>query len=519
MADAPARRRGARRARRLRVATVAALCVAGCVPGGLHWSLLSAGHASFEDAADEFPEFADVSRAFDRLVSPAPEEEERNSQLDLFAEVFEKAYHEYVEPVSAQAMVLLLLEGFQAAEDAAEPGDLASSGAGADDTDAATAAAAAPAEPVNPLAAENLMRAGLSGMLTGLDPHSGYLPPDIYQEMRLRTRGEFGGIGIEVTMEDGFVKIVAPIDDTPGQRAGLQTGDLITHVDGKAIQGLTLGEAVQLMRGRSGTDVRLDIRRPPAVETFAVIITRAVVRIRAVQARAEGRVGVLRITTFNERAEDGVRRAVRDLARDIDDPIAGYVLDLRNNPGGLLEQALGVADIFLPGGEIVSTRSRRSDAARRFSADRFDVSAGAPIVVLINGGSASAAEIVSGALQDHDRALIVGTPSFGKGSVQTIMPLDDGGAVRLTTARYYTPSGRSIQLTGIVPDILSEQDGDTTTRESDLDNALPAEVVTNGGDVRTLADACPDQAGEDDPVMACAIYLLEAREILVEATE
>ena len=483
-------------ARPLRAAAGAALALfaASCGPDLLVPGLLGPGHASFEEAAEDHPEIAEVSSEFDRLADPPPEAGERERQLDLFAEVFAMAREDYVEPVSPQTMALLALEGFEDAEERANGGG----GAEAEEAE-------------NPLAPGALMRAGLSRMLGGLDPHSGYLPPDRYKEMQLRTRGEFGGIGIEVTMEDGLVKIVAPLDGTPGARAGLRTGDFIVGVNGTDIRGRPLSDSVRLMRGRAGTDVRLDIRRPPEDRTFAVRITRAVIEIEAVRARAEGNVGYLRVTTFNERAEDGVRRALRRLAREIDGEV-GYVIDLRSNAGGLLEQALGVADSFLSGGEIVSTRGRDGARARRFSADSDDLSRGLPLAVLIDEGSASAAEIVSGALQDHGRALVLGARSFGKGSVQTIAPVSGGGAVRLTTALYYTPSGRSIQATGIVPDVLVDDGADRAMRESDLDNALPGGSRESMAGARELAEACPGAAEAEDPALACALSLLERGE-------
>lgn len=482
---------GASRPLRAAAGAALALFAASCGPDLLLPGLLGRSHASFEEAAEDHPEIAEVSSEFDRLADPPPEDGERERQLDLFAEVFAMAREDYVEPVSAQTMALLALEGFEDAE------ELANGGGGA--------------EAENPLAPGALMRAGLSRMLGGLDPHSGYLPPDRYKEMQLRTRGEFGGIGIEVTMEDGLVKIVAPLDGTPGARAGLRTGDLIVGVNGTDIRGRPLSDSVRLMRGRAGTDVRLDIRRPSEDRTFAVRITRAVIEIEAVRARAEGNVGYLRVTTFNERAEDGVRRALRRLAREIDGEV-GYVIDLRSNAGGLLDQALGVADSFLAGGEIVSTRGRDGARERRFSADSDDLSDGLPLAVLIDEGSASAAEIVSGALQDHGRALVLGARSFGKGSVQTIAPVSGGGAVRLTTALYYTPSGRSIQATGIVPDVLVDAGADRATRESDLDNALPGGSRESMAGARELAEACPGAAEAEDPALACALSLLERGE-------
>ena len=481
-----------------------ALCAASCGPGLFLPGFLGTGHASFEDAARDHPEFGEIAAAFDRLATPAPAPKERERQLDLFAEVFDIAHDEHIDPVTPQALALLALEGFEKAEGEAELRGLA----GVDpDPDGAAE---------NPLAPDSLMTAGLAAMMVGLDPHSTYLDRESYREMMVRSRGKFGGIGIEVTMEEGLVKIIAPLEDTPGERAGLQANDLITHVDDTPILGLDLTDAVRLMRGEAGSAIRLRIRRPPENETFEVSVVRAVVQVRPVRASAEGRVGVVRVRTFNERAETAVRRALRDLAAEIDDEI-GYVLDLRGNPGGLLDQALGIANAFLTGGEVVSTRGRGGDSVRRFPAGPGDLSGGLPVVVLIDGVSASAAEIVSGALQDHDRALVIGERSFGKGSVQTVIPVSGGGAVRITTSRYYTPSGRSIQSTGIVPDILAETEADAPQREADLDNALPAEAGKDAAAAARLADVCPGQVEAEDPPLACAIHLLEGQAVVAAA--
>ncbi len=305
----------------------------------------------------------------------------------------------------------------------------------------------------------DLIEAAINGMLSSLDPHSGYLPPDSFDDMRVQTRGEFGGLGIEVTQENGFVKVVAPIEGTPADRAGLQTNDLITHVDGDSVLGLTLNEAVDLMRGPVGSDIKITILREGETEPFDVDITRETITIQAVRSHLEDDAVVLRITTFNEQTfpnlEDQIAERIEE-AGGIDN-VEGFIIDLRNNPGGLLDQAIQVTDAFLDSGEIVSTRGRDPRDADRYNATPGDLTQGKPIVVLINGGSASASEIVAGALQDHRRAIVVGTQSFGKGSVQTIIPVQDDGAMRLTTARYYTPSGRSIQALGVAPDILVEQ--------------------------------------------------------------
>jgi carboxyl-terminal processing protease len=300
--------------------------------------------------------------------------------------------------------------------------------------------------------------------------------------MQVQTRGEFGGLGIEVTMENGLVKVVSPIDDTPAHRAGLMPGDYITHIDGEQVLGLTLRDAVERMRGKVGSDIRVTIRRAKR-EPFDVTITRAVIKVRSVRSRIEGEIGYVRITSFSERTEKGLKAAMKKFEKELGDRWQGVVLDLRNNPGGLLDQAVAVSDAFLDKGEIVSTRGRNGDGARRYNAQDGDLTGGRPVVVLINGGSASASEIVAGALQDHRRAIILGTRSFGKGSVQTIVPLGGRGAMRLTTARYYTPSGRSIQAKGIDPDIVAEQvkieavDNGQLRREADLRGALTNDSV------------------------------------------
>lgn len=324
---------------------------------------------------------------------------------------------------------------------------------------------------------EKLIEAAINGMLTSLDPHSSYMSPKSFKDMQVQTRGEFGGLGIEVTMENGYVKVVSPIDDTPAFRAGLKPGDFITHLDSESVRGLTLAEAVEKMRGKINSDIKITIRREGR-EAFDVTITRAVIKIRSVRWRTEGKIGYVRITSFSEQSDDGLERAMKKIKEKLGSELKGVVLDLRNNPGGLLDQAIKISDAFLDQGEIVSTRSRRAGDAQRFNAKKGDLARKLPVVVLINGGSASASEIVAGALQDHRRAVILGTRSFGKGSVQTIIPLSGHGAIRLTTARYYTPSGRSIQAKGIEPDIevkqakLQDVESNVRRREADLRGAL-----------------------------------------------
>lgn len=332
---------------------------------------------------------------------------------------------------------------------------------------------------------KKLIESAIQGMLRDLDPHSVYLNEDNYQAMQTNTRGEFGGLGIEVTMdESGYVKVVSPIDDTPASRAGIQAGDLITALDGKPVQGMTLNDAVDLMRGPVGAQIKLTILRGKQ-EAFDVTLTRDKITIQSVRSHTEGDIGYIRITSFSAQTQSGLDEAIDKISKKLGDRLEGYVLDLRNNPGGLLDQAISVADTFLDQGEIVSTRGRNPEDASRFQATPGDRAHGLPIVVLINGGSASASEIVSGALQDHHRAILVGTRSFGKGSVQTIMPLSrKGTAIKLTTQRYYTPSGRSIQATGIEPDIKVEVakvehvDNGKVLHEADLRGALTNEGGT-----------------------------------------
>jgi carboxyl-terminal processing protease len=303
-----------------------------------------------------------------------------------------------------------------------------------------------------------LIKSAINGMLSSLDPHSAYLSADSFSDMQVQTRGEFGGLGIEVTMEDQVVKVVAPIDDTPAARAGVQANDLITHLDGDQIVGMSLEDAVKKMRGPVNTPIILTVVRKGADEPIDIKIVRDVIRINPVKARVEDDVAYVKLTTFNEQTHGNLVTAVERLRKEIGDKLKGYVIDLRNNPGGLLDQAIAVSDDFLESGAIVITKGRNSEETQRSQARKGDLTDGKKVVVLINGGSASASEIVAGALQDHKRATIIGTRSFGKGSVQTIIPLGANGAIRLTTARYYTPRNRSIQAKGIDPDIVIEQE-------------------------------------------------------------
>jgi carboxyl-terminal processing protease len=405
------------------------------------------------------------------------QEADRNStvyeQLDLFGDIFERIRAQYVEEVDETALI----------------------------------------------------EAAINGMLTSLDPHSSYLSPDAAADMRIQTSGEFGGLGIEVTQEEGWIKVVSPMDGTPADAAGILSGDFITQVDGESLLGLTLDQAVDLMRGPVGSEIILTVVREGETEPFEVSIIRDMIKLTAVRARTEGDAVVLRIATFSGQTYDdliaGFEAQVEEAGGK--ENVSGVILDLRNNPGGLLDQAIYVSDAFLDAGEIVSTRGRNASDGDRYNATPGDITDGMPIVVLINGGSASASEIVSGALQDHRRAIVVGTKSFGKGSVQTVMPLRDDGAMRLTTARYYTPSGRSIQALGIQPDIIVQQprprpadevteDTPNMRSEADLRGALNNDSLTEDEIRQIEEDAARAEATaalrEDDYQLAYAIDIL-----------
>lgn len=405
------------------------------------------------------------------------QEADRNStvyeQLDLFGDIFERIRAQYVEEVDETALI----------------------------------------------------EAAINGMLTSLDPHSSYLSPDAAADMRIQTSGEFGGLGIEVTQEEGWIKVVSPMDGTPADAAGILSGDFITQVDGESLLGLTLDQAVDLMRGPVGSEIILTVVREGETEPFEVSIIRDMIKLTAVRARTEGDAVVLRIATFSGQTYDdlisGFEAQIEEAGGK--ENVSGVILDLRNNPGGLLDQAIYVSDAFLDAGEIVSTRGRNASDGDRYNATPGDITDGMPIVVLINGGSASASEIVSGALQDHRRAIVVGTKSFGKGSVQTVMPLRDDGAMRLTTARYYTPSGRSIQALGIQPDIIVQQprprpadevteDTPNMRSEADLRGALNNDSLTEDEIRQIEEDAARAEATaalrEDDYQLAYAIDIL-----------
>jgi carboxyl-terminal processing protease len=358
-----------------------------------------------------------------------------------------------------------------------------------------------------------LVEGAINGMITALDPHSRYMNEKAWRDMQETTHGEFGGLGIEVTMENGLVKVVAPMDDTPAAKAGIMSGDLITYINDEAVQGLTLEQAVGKMKGPINTKTRLKIMRKGADQPIDVSVVREIIRVRPVTYRTDGGdIGYVRISSFNEQTTDGLRKAIGDISKQIPpDKLAGYVVDLRNNPGGLLDQAVSVTGTFMSRGEVVSTRGRTPEETQRFAARTGDLTKGKPLVVLINGGSASASEIVAGALHDHKRATLIGTRSFGKGSVQTIIPLDAGkGALALTTARYFTPSGRSIQAKGITPDIEILQDvpdelkaRSETKGEASMRGHLSAE-----GAEQTGSQSYVPPAEKDDKALGAAYNLL-----------
>jgi carboxyl-terminal processing protease len=359
---------------------------------------------------------------------------------------------------------------------------------------------------VEPVSDEQLIESALNGMLTSLDPHSNYMNPKNFKDMQISIQGEFGGLGLEVTMENGFVKVISPIDDTPAARAGIRTNDYITHLDGESVQGLSLNDAVEKMRGAANTDIKVTVRREGQAP-FELTLTRAVVKVQTVRSKLVDNVGYIRISQFVASTDAGLRKSIDSLKKEAGGKMQGIVLDLRNDPGGLLDQAIAVSSDFLDKGEVVSTRSRRTEETQRYEARGHDLTEGLPMVVLINDGSASASEIVAGALQDHRRAILLGTKSFGKGSVQTIIPFGrDGamGAIRLTTARYYTPSGRSIQALGIEPDIkvspakVESLDGPQppVRSEASLKGALKNDTLKDGK-AKGAKDA-PKEAPKDN---------------------
>jgi carboxyl-terminal processing protease len=383
-------------------------------------------------------------------------------QLDLFGDIFERIRGQYVEEVDSKALI----------------------------------------------------EAAINGMLTSLDPHSSYLSANDFDDMQEQTKGEFGGLGIEVSQEQGFVKVVSPMDGTPADLAGVEAGDFITHVNGASVSGLTLDQAVEMMRGPVGSEIIVTIAREGIDEPFDISIIRDTIKVTAVKPRLVGNTIVLRVTTFNEQTFPGIQDGIKKLVEEAGgmDKVNGFVIDLRNNPGGLLKQAILVSDAFLDSGEIVSTRGRKPEDGERFNAEPGDLAQGKPVVVLINGGSASASEIVAGALQDQRRSITVGTKSFGKGSVQTLIPLKDEGAMRLTTARYYTPSGRSIQALGVMPDIVVKQPVKPPVPADQAEEAKTAVQDTTEADLRGAITN--DSMSEDERKL-----LLEERALTEESAK
>ena len=434
-----------------------------------------------EEAVKQLERFRTVYRAY----SSAPEKTER---LDYFNFAYRRVRAGYVREIPDATLIDAAIKGVR--ETKAKPGTL---------------------KP------KKLVEAALGSMVASLDPHSAVLNAEEFRETFVQTRGEFGGLGIEITMEEGLVKVIAPIEGTPAARAGIEAGDLITHVDGVAIKGRTLVQAVRQMRGRPGTQITLVIRRDGRAD-FPLTITRAVIKIKAVRWRIEGDIGYLRVARFTEKMETGVEKALEEIHQTLGSRLAGIVLDLRNNPGGLLDQSLVLADDFLDKGEIVSVRGRNAGHDRSHQAEAGDLADGVPMVVLINAGSASASEIVASALQYHGRATLMGARSFGKGSVQTILPMPVEGGLKLTTSLYYSPSGKTIQARGVEPDIVinpaeKKKKAAKRRRESDLPGAIAAvgkEVAKAAPRPQVPEKACPEVGEKKDRQLGCALAFLHA---------
>ena len=485
---------------------VAAPPLVGCVQGGDPAGQtvgITSEYQARENSREQLIRFRAVYDEY------AAKDKSSNARLQHFNDAFRRVRDNYVKPIDNAVLIGAAIEGVRALE--GEPGTFA------------------PAD---------VAEAGLDAMLESLDPHSSYMNADELRESSITTRGEFGGLGIEVIMEDGLVKVVSPIEDTPADRAGLQSGDKISHIDGAPVKGKTLGEAIKIMRGKPGTDIRLGILREGA-KPFDVTITRAIISVRAVRWRVEGDIGYVRVGSFSEKVEDGIERAMSAINDELDADLRGIVLDLRNNPGGLLTQSVELSDAFLDDGVVVSVRGREDNDEFVYHARDGDYAHGVPMVVLINGGSASASEIVAGALQDHKRAVVMGSRSFGKGSVQTIMPLPLDGALRLTTQLYYLPSDTSIQGQGITPDIeilpakkpddeqaagetapKKEGEGEAAApvafprREADQPGAIKLKDHVNQRTARASVaeDLCPvvTVRERDDRVLGCALEFLKA---------
>jgi carboxyl-terminal processing protease len=446
------------------------------------------------------PETQRYVAAFNKMVKSETSQSERNDQLGLFRSAMRRVEVYYVTPTTEKTLIDEAIKGVEGLK--------------------AEAGSQAP---------DRLVEAGLNGMLQSLDPHSLFLTPEQAKDMTSNTKGEFGGLGIEITQEDGLTKVIAPMDGTPAQQAGVLAGDYITHVEGEAIKGWAISQVVRRLRGPPDSQVHITLKRGDN-DNLQVTITRAVIAIRPVRWRIEGDIGYIRVTNFNERTDSALKEAVDDIKTKIGKRPAGYVLDLRNNAGGLLDQAVKVSDAFLESGDVVKIKGRRSNQ-ELYTAKSGDLTNGAPIIVLTNAGTASASEIVAGALQDHKRGLVIGTRSFGKGSVQTIMGLEGGSAMKLTTALYYTPNGRSIQATGIEPDIIieepekpaaekpkTESEGKDPRKsirhESDYSNAIrndSAKQSRPSTAPKVTIEKCPVPAGDEkDKLLGCGLALLKA---------
>ena len=501
----------------LTICFISTFQLVGCVSIQENKDVIRRGLLGFDKLVTVHPELTSVANIFAGATSDHRQSEERRQQLALFAEVFGLAQREYVKALLPEQLIAGALAGVEK-----------------------TQIGGPQPEKNSP---RKMMAIVLQHMVSDLDAHSNYLTPEDFEQFQVLKRGEFGGIGLDLrrscfsrrpevhvamkiaginkrgigmTIEKGLVECIASIDDTPAQRAGIRSGDLISHVDGEPVFGMTLLQVVKKMRGAAGSTIVVSVIRGRARETFEVRIVREIIPIRTVRARLEGDIGYIQITTFNERTYRSMHNAIAELFTKLGGRTSGLIIDLRNNPGGLLDQALKVSDAFLVEGEIVSTVGRHNARARRFRADPEDIASGAPMVVLINGGSASASEIVSGALKDHGRAVVLGDRSFGKGSLQTVIPLGVGrGALRLTTARYYTPSGKSIQVHGIEPDIISV-DADPVRREKNLRNSLSAEGQIREGNGVSMEEVCPGADSDKDPILSCALHMLRSGRLSVE---
>jgi carboxyl-terminal processing protease len=468
------------------LALAAALVLAAALPPALHGCSGTPGGPAEAVADDPYPlsdSGTDELSRFQAAYALYAQDPENSRQLKQFRDAYRRVRTAYAFPVSDKQLVDAAIAGVRQGDPAPHS-----------------------------LASEQLVERALDSMTASLDPHSVYLDPEELREAEVTTTGEFGGLGIQVAREEGSIKVISPIEDTPADRAGLKPGDIITHVDGKPVAGMQLSEAVRAMRGEPGTQIRLTVNRS-GKGSLEFAIVRAVIAVRPVRWKVSNGVGYLRILNFNERTMDNLEAAMEDLHRQLGESRRGIILDLRNNPGGLFDQSLRVADAFLDDGVIVSVRGRNASHTREFRARQGDAAKGLPMVVLVNGGSASASEIVASALQDQHRATVMGSRSFGKGSVQTVMRLPIEGALKLTTALYYSPSGRSIQAQGVEPDIAltGTEPTEGRTREADLPGSLPgSQAAQPQAQTRVDTRTCPRAEGFDDNELACAIALLDA---------